>query len=60
MIHKRQEIEMTDRLMVSIGGWVTIQAEGMFALGATLLITVFLGALWFAAQSKPTKNSRSG
>lgn len=50
--------QMSDKLIISIGGWATVQAEGVFALGAALLIAVYLGALWFAAQRHASSKKR--
>lgn len=50
---------MLDKLTISLGSWATVQAEGLFALGATLLIAAYFGALWFAAWWLISKTSRS-
>jgi len=50
---------MTDRLILSIGDWVTLQAEGSFALSAALLAAVYLGAVWLVARWLTFKNPRS-
>ncbi len=44
---------MTDKLIVSIGGWVTIQAEGLLAV-SVLTIIVFSGALAFTVWVRTT------
>ena len=50
---------MTDRLIISLGDWVTLQAEGLFALSAALIGAAYFAALWFAAWWLSLKNSRS-
>jgi hypothetical protein len=39
---------MTDKLVISIGEWVTIQADGWFAVAAATVVAVYFGSLWFA------------
>jgi hypothetical protein len=46
---------MTDRLIISIGNWATVQADGLFAVAATLLIAMFFGALWLLAYWIPSR-----
>jgi hypothetical protein len=48
---------MTDRLIISIGDWATLQAEGLFALSVALL--AYFAALWFAAWWLSFKYPRS-
>jgi hypothetical protein len=50
---------MTDRLIISIGDWVTLQAEGIFALSVALLGAAYFAALWFAAWWLSFKYPRS-
>jgi hypothetical protein len=50
---------MTDRLILSIGDWATLQVEGSFALSAALLAAMYLGAVWLVAYWFRFKNPRS-
>jgi hypothetical protein len=50
---------MTDRLIISIGDWATLQAEGLFALSVTLFGAAYFAALWFAAWWLSFKYPRS-
>jgi hypothetical protein len=49
---------MTDKLVVAIGNWVTLEAEGLFALGAAIVIALYFGALWLAAQQLSSRQDR--
>lgn len=50
---------MGDRLIISIGNWATVQADGFFAVVAALLIALFFGTLWLVGYIISTKKSRS-
>ena len=46
---RRYRTSMASKLIISIGSWVTLQAEGPFAIEAAVLVSAYVGALWFAA-----------
>jgi hypothetical protein len=50
---------MTERLIISIGNWATIQAEGILAIGAILIATFAFGSLWLLIQVWSSKGPRS-
>jgi hypothetical protein len=50
---------MADRLIISIGDWATLQAEGSYGLSAALLGAAYLGAVWLAVSWIRINNPRS-
>jgi hypothetical protein len=53
---------MPDKLVLTIGNWVTLRAEGGYALAAATAFILFFGAMWFAVwwvSSGRDKNFRS-
>jgi hypothetical protein len=51
---------MENKLIISIGSWVTLQAEGALAIEAALLVSAYVGALWFTAWWVTYRNKNSG
>jgi hypothetical protein len=50
---------MGDRLIISFGNWVTLQADGLFAIEAAVVVTAFLGVFWLAGQFIDSRNRSS-